>query len=125
MHASSVLYPQPIGLQAEYNVGRGARLDKATNAVREKFLHGGYAMAMVRVGPVLPYVRGVLYEGGRKFETNSPNYSVRELELGVEWQVWKALELTAAFTFAERTSPKPPYDQESGRFLRLQAQFNY
>jgi hypothetical protein len=125
VHASAVLYPKPFGLQAEYNIGTGPGLDKATNEVQQKFLHGGYAMAMVRIGPVLPYVRGVLYEGGRKFETNAPSYSTRELEIGVEWQVWKALELTGAFTLAERTSPKAPYDQESGHFLRLQAQFNY
>lgn len=125
VHASAVLYPKPFGFQAEYNIGVGPAYDKATNAVEEKFLHGGYAMAMARIGPVLPYVRGVLYEGGRKFETNAPNYRIRELELGAEWQVWKALELTAAFTFAERTKPKPPYDQASGHFLRLQVQFNY
>ena len=39
--------------------------------------------------------------------------------------MFKALELTAAFTFAERTFPAPPYQQESGRFLRLQVQFNF
>jgi hypothetical protein len=122
-HASFVLYPQPIGLQVEYNIGRGPELNNGV--ITERPIHGGYAMAMVKIGDVIPYARAVLYEGGRKFETNAPRYSVRELELGIEWQVWKALELTAAYTFAERTAPAPPYQQESGRFLRLQVQANY
>jgi hypothetical protein len=50
---------------------------------------------------------------------------VRELEIGTEWRPIEAFELTAAYTFAERTHPEAPYPQESGRLLRLQAQFNY
>ncbi|MRG90879.1 porin [Polyangium spumosum] len=122
-HASFILYPQPIGLQAEYNIGRGPEL--VDGRVVERPLHGGYAMAMVKLGDFLPYVRGVLYEGGRKFETNAPRYSVRELEMGLEWQPISALELVAAYVFAERTHPEAPYPQESGRLVRLQAQFNY
>ncbi len=123
LHASFVLYPRPFGFQAEYNVGVGPEL--RGNMVQERLLHGGYALAMVKIGPVVPYVRGVIYEGGRKFETNAPRYLVREIEGGVEWQVWKALELTAAYAYAERTFPEPPYPQETGGFLRLQAQVNY
>jgi hypothetical protein len=122
-HASFVLYPRPIGLQFEYNVGRGPEL--VGSRVEERPLHGGYAMALAKVGDFFPYVRGVLYEGGRKFETNSPHYSVRELEIGTEWRPIDAVELTAAYTFAERTHPEPPYPQERGRLLRLQVQVNY
>lgn len=123
VHASFALYPQPVGFQAEYNVGVGPEL--RGGEVRERPLHGGYAMAMVKIGPVTPYVRGVIYEGGRKFETNAPRYVIREIEGGIEWQVWKALELTASYNYAERTFPEPPYQQETGGFLRLQAQVNY
>ena len=123
VHASVVLYPKPIGFQAEYNVGVGPEL--RNGAIQERVLHGGYAMVMARLGGFLPYVRGVLYEGGRKFETNAPRYKVRELELGLEWQIIKPLEVTAAYTFAERTFPEAPYPQESGRFLRLQVQVNF
>jgi hypothetical protein len=125
VYGQLVLYPKPIGLQVEYNIGTGPEYDVERNTVRDGFLHGGYAMLLGKIGPVVPYARGVLYEGGRKFDTNAPRYSVRELELGAEWQIVKALEVTAAYTFAERTSPKKPYDQESGRFLRLQLQVNY
>ncbi len=122
-HASFVLYPQPIGLQAEYNIGRGPEL--VGDRVVERPLHGGYVMAMAKLGDFLPYVRGVLYEGGRKFETNAPHYSTRELEMGVEWRPIPAVEATAAYVIAERTHPEPPYPQESGRLLRLQVQVNY
>lgn len=123
-HAAVVLYPQPIGFQAEYNIGRGPEL-VGGKTVQERPLHGGYAMLNAKVGDFFPYVRGLVYEGGRKFETNAPHYSVRELEIGTEWRPIDAVELTAAYTFAERTYPEAPYPQEKGRFLRLQLQFNY
>jgi hypothetical protein len=122
-HASFVLYPQPFGLQVEYNIGRGPEL--VGDRVTERPLHGGYAMAMVKLGDFIPYVRAVRYDGGRKFETNAPHYKTREVELGLEYRPIDALELTAAYTFAERTYPKAPYQQESGRFVRLQAQVNF
>lgn len=123
-HAAFTLYPQPIGFQAEYNIGRGPELVGGTR-VEERPLHGGYAMLLAKVGDFTPYVRGVLYEGGRKFETNAPHYSVRELEIGTEWRPIDAVELVAAYTFAERTHPEAPYPQEQGRFVRLQVQVNY
>ncbi len=123
LSAAFVLYPQPFGLQAEYNVGRGPEL--SGDRVVEKPIHGGYVMAMAKVGDFMPYVRGVLYDGARKFETNAPHYKTRELEIGAEWRPNKYVEATAAYAFAERTYPKAPYPQEAGRLLRLQLQFNY
>lgn len=41
----------------------------------------------------------------------------------MEWLVFKALELTAAYNIAERTSSKGV--QQQGRFARIQVQFNY
>ena len=120
---SLIIYPQPIGLQLEYNIGRGPELSGAR--VVERPLHGGYATVTARIGDFTPYVRFSRYRGGRKFETSAPRYKVDEVELGVEWRPIKALELVGAYTFAERTFPEPPYQQESGRLLRLQLQFNY
>jgi hypothetical protein len=65
------------------------------------------------------------YEGGKKHERNAPRYSVRELEVGLEWQVIKALELTAAWAVARRSDGRIPYDRESGSLVRLQVQLNY
>lgn len=134
--ATFVLYPQPFGLQVEYNIGVGPELDARevlqpdgsrvfTGEVREQFLHGGYALASLVLGDFIPYVRGFYYEGGKKHETNAPSYTVREVELGVEWQAIQALELVGAYTIAERTFAEPPYELESGRLFRFQLQVNY
>jgi hypothetical protein len=141
-HAGFSLYPQPFGLQVEYNMGVGPELTDVqegldmdgnsvfSGTIREEFLHGGAALASLRLvtdsfGTITPYVRGMLYEGGKKHETNAPKYSVKELEGGVEWQIIKPLEVTAAYTRAERTFSKPPYEQEKGGLVRLQVQVNY
>lgn len=133
-----VLYPQPFGLQLEYNIGDGpqlAVLNEETDAegetsytglVQRKHLHGGYALASLKLDNVIPYVRGMYYRGGKKHERNAPYYDVMELEAGIEWEVVDALELTGAFTVAERTDGgRIPYRQEDGHFARIQVQFNY
>ncbi|RKH65216.1 porin [Corallococcus interemptor] len=130
---SLMVYPQPLGFQAEYNIGRGPSLGSFPDEallIDSRDLQGGYAQLMYKLDGVvgvslIPYVRGTLYKGGKKFETNAPRYDVRELELGAEWQIWKALELTAAYVIADRTSSRYPYEQEQGHVTRLQLQFNY
>ncbi|HZH16848.1 MAG TPA: porin [Archangium sp.] len=130
--ATLVIYPQPIGFMAEYNVGRGPSLgegDESTIA-SSRALHGGYAQLMYRLDNVLgvsllPYVRGTYFEGGKKAETNAPRYRVREVELGVEWQILKALEITGAYLISDRTSSRAPYEQEQGHVTRIQVQVNY
>lgn len=136
--AHFVLYPQPFGLQLEYNIGDGPQLavlneetdedgdTTYTGVVERKHLHGGYALASLKLDNVIPYVRGMYYKGGKKHERNAPYYDVKELEAGIEWQIVKALEVTGAFTVAERTDGgRIPYRQEDGHLLRLQVQFNY
>ncbi|NOJ91821.1 porin [Corallococcus coralloides] len=130
---SLTIYPQPLGFQAEYNFGRGPSQGSFPDEallIDSRNLQGGYAQLMYKLDGVvgvslIPYVRGTLYKGGKKFETNAPRYDVRELELGAEWQLWKALELTAAYVIADRTSSRYPYVQEQGHVTRLQLQFNY
>jgi hypothetical protein len=130
--ATLVIYPQPFGFQAEYNVGRGPSLGEGEEAtvIASRRLHGGYAQIMYKIDGVLgvsliPYARGTLYEGGKKFETNAPRYSVRELELGAEWQFSKNMELTVAYMASDRTSSRFPYTQQQGHVTRLQFQVNY
>ncbi|WNG33569.1 porin [Archangium violaceum] len=130
--ASLVIYPQPIGFMAEYNVGRGPSLGEGleSTVIASRPLRGGYAQLMYRLDNVLgttliPYVRGTLYEGGKKFDTNAPRYDVRELEMGVEWQILKALEVTGTYLISDRTSSRAPYEQEQGHVTRLQVQVNY
>src|ERR1041385_7001053 len=44
---SLVLYPRPIGLQLEYNIGRGPEL--VGSRIQERSLHGGYALVSARI----------------------------------------------------------------------------
>ena len=125
MHATFVLYPQPIGLQAEYNAGVGPELEGKT--ITERPLDGGYVMAMARFptenwGVFLPYVRLHRYDGGKKFETNAPRHEVREINAGLEWQLKKWLEITSELMASDRTVNG---HREEGRLLRLQLQLNY
>jgi len=75
---------------------------------------------------VMPYIRWQQYDGGRKNVTNSPSNVVEETELGVEYQFNKALELTVAYAFTERTDTiNAPYLTRTGEILRFQLQWNY
>lgn len=133
--ASVVVYPQPFGFMAEANYGVGPSLgergDQDENVIKERKLFGGYAQAMLRFEDVLgtiaitPYARATYYEGGKKFEQNAPFYKIRQLELGVEWQVLKALELQVAYDLEDRTAPKAPFAQQRGHVTRVQLQINY
>ena len=130
-----VLYPQPLGIVVEVNGGVGPQMgrpgDADRNEIKSRELFGGYAQLFYMIrglgGTVsfTPYVRGTYYNGGKKFETNAPYYRVRELEFGIEWQLIKALEVTAVYTITDRTSSKSPYDRQKGHIARVQLQFNY
>jgi hypothetical protein len=131
--ATFVLYPKPLGFVAEYTVGEGPQQSKNNpSLVGVHGLHGGYAQTMFKIDrpfldteALIPYVRAQYYRGGKKFETNAPRYVINEVEFGAEWQVWKALEIVAAYMVSDRTSSKAPYDREQGHVGRMQLQFNY
>jgi len=131
--AHFVLFPQPFGLQAEWNWGRGPELNAARTAVQEGSLQGGYVQAMYKwdnalfAGNVaIPYVRWQEYNGGKKHRTNSPFNVVRELEVGLEYQVSQALELTVAYAWSKRTDTiTTPNAIRDGEILRFQLQWNY
>ena len=121
-----VLYPQPFGLQAEWNWGRGPELNPARTAVQEGYLQGGYVQAMYKWENFIPYVRWQEYNGGKKNRVNSPFNVVRETEVGVEWQINKALELTVAYSWMKRTDTiNAPYSIHEGQVIRTQLQWNY
>lgn len=129
LHA--VLYPQPLGLQAEWNWGDGPEYDPALNAIRVQGLKGGYVLASYRTElrghPLIPYVRGQYYDGGKRQELDARSYHVEELEVGVEFTPVSALELTAAVTVTERRFEDgvAPANQQDAEYVRLQAQLNY
>lgn len=130
-HVTAVLYPKPFGFFFEYNVGVGPQLGVDNpQLINTHWLWGGYLTLMLKLDDVLgslaviPYVRGTMYDGGKKFYTNSPYYRVREVELGVEWQFSKAFELVLAYMISERTNDKL-YTQQYGHWVRVQAQVNF
>ena len=129
--ASFIVYPQPFGFQAEYNVGQGPEIDKDKGEVVKDDLKGGYVMVNYQTtyknDRFFPYIRYQEYDGGRKID-NGNHMQTREWEFGTEWQPNPALEITAAYAISERTVESATSAQnsnENGQLLRLQAQFNY
>lgn len=128
---SAILYPQPFGVQAEWNTGTGPEFDPAIRTIREQDLTGGYVQVMhrtrVRGQAVIPFLRYQSYEGGKKLETDARHYRVRETEIGVEWTPMRTFELTAQYTVADRRYEDGVRldNRQKGQLLRLQAQISY
>jgi hypothetical protein len=130
--ASLVIYPQPIGLEAEWMVGRGPRYEAATNTIVEGPQRGGYAMlsyALAGAGDrsLTLYARAQYFTGAFKTERDARSSVVREYEPGIEWALEPGLELTAAYAISDRhyRESAAPNNRQRGRFLRLQAQVSF
>jgi hypothetical protein len=128
---SLAIAPQPFGLLAEYNVGRGPEYDPQTDSIRTQSLRGGFVTAMWKLEHgeqvLFPFVRYQVYDGGKKHELDARSHVVRDLEVGVEWQPMPNFELVAEWYAGERRFEDRlrPDNLQRGRLLRLQAQFNY
>ena len=146
-----VVFPQPFGLQAEYTTGRGPQLNTARTAVELGSSHGGYVQFFYNYKcdtycqSIFPYVRMQEYFGGQKLTANAPPSSVRETELGLEYQFNRALELTVAYSWTQRTSglsdtlpvntcgvsgspvgcTQTPYQLQTGNLIRFQLQWSF
>lgn len=128
------LYPNPIGLLTEYNWGRGPQYNPAKDSIEVKNLRGGYATLYGRIKSkskkdmfFFPYTRIQHYNGGKKHELDARSYSVKEMEIGIEWQVNRFFEFTAAYTMSKRRfeDSKLRNNYQQGNLLRLQAQLNF
>jgi hypothetical protein len=128
---SIIIYPQPIGFQAEWNAGRGPEFDPTERNTRDRTLDGGYVQAMYRYRThgqvVTPFVRAQRYDGGKKMELDARHYRVRDVDMGVEWLPMPAFELTAMYVIADRVYEDlaNSNNHQRGQLVRLQAQFNY
>jgi hypothetical protein len=128
---SFILYPQPFGLQAEYNVGRGPEFIPELMRVQNMPLEGGYVLASyflkVQKHLLIPFFRWHYYEGGKKHEIDATKHRVNEQEIGVEWQPHQNFELVMMYTFSDRTFENydNPVNRQKGRLLRIQAQVNF
>ena len=133
----AVLFPQPFGLQAEWNWGAGSTLNPTANKIQRQNLEGGYVQAMYKIddvfgtkGIMFPYVKWQTYNGAWKAAANAARVQVDEVEAGVEYQINKALELTVAYSTMSRTNvadaTKTDFlKQATGDMIRTQLQFNY
>ena len=131
MGVHAMLYPQPFGIQAEWNWGKGPEWDRLSQSIQTKDLSGGYVQAMVKLdtenlGTLFPYARWQHYRGGWKAGTNAPRLETDELEFGIEWQPWKALEVTLAYARMKRTeADERRIGRAEGSLFRSQIQWNY
>lgn len=128
---SIVVYPQPFGIQAEYNIGTGPEFNPQTKRIEQKSLKGGYVMgsylAKIKQQTIMPFVRYHYYHGGKKQEQDARSYGVDEWEGGVEWQPTKSFEFTALYAVSNRRFEDAAklVNLQSGSLLRLQAQVNF
>jgi hypothetical protein len=132
--ATFVLYPRPFGVQTEYNFGKGPRYDKLSNSVEVTNLNGGYItlnykwdISLKKQHFLYPFAKFQYYDGGKKYEKDARSYVVREYEFGMEWQPFKAFELTAEWVVSDRTFEDSVLqnNRQQGNLLRLQAQINF
>lgn len=132
----AVLYPQPFGLQTEWNWGRGPSLNDAGTRIEEKSLNGGYIQAMYRIkdfygyGVLIPFVKWQYFDGAQKFETNAPQNHVNDWEAGFEWQPVPEIEFTAYYSKLDRNNLSSDarsanYPKYNTDILRFQLQYNF
>ena len=128
---STVLYPRPFGIQAEYNIGRGPEYDKINNEINLSDLHGGYATLSYMIKHkdqlIYPFVRYQYYQGGKKHEQDARSFNVNELELGVEWLPYPNFEVVVMYTFSERRYEdyQNRDNFQKGSLIRIQLQANF
>ncbi len=127
----AILYPQPFGIQAEWNWGRGPQFDRALQAIVTRPLDGGYVQTMARVrrspvGPFMPYARWQHYRGGWKALPNAPRLETDEFELGIEFQPLQPLEFTIAYARMRRLeADERRTGRAEGDLIRTQLQWSY
>jgi hypothetical protein len=129
---TAVWYPQPLGIEAEWNIGRGPELSDNLRTITTEALHGGYVQVNYRrargSASWFPFVRWQYFEGGRKFARNAPRMRVNEVDLGLELAQWAELELTMSYTRTferTRTGLFPYGASRDVNRLGFQVQWNY
>lgn len=142
---SFMMYPQPFGLQAEWNWGKTPGLDIADNQIQEKSLNGGYVQAMYKIDNVnfwdwnttlIPFIKWQYFDGYNKAESNAAQNHVNDWEIGAEWQLAPEVELVAYYHKMKRTNlvtgiqtaeypNRTDYQTFDADALRVQLQYNF
>lgn len=125
------IYPKPFGLLAEYNIGQTPGFNKSKDSIEVQDLKGGfvtlYYKKNIKSHLIYPFIRYQYFDGAKKLERDARSYTVKELELGIEWQPFPSFELTAMYTISNRRFEDYTLrnNQQAGNLLRLQAQVNF
>jgi phosphate-selective porin len=150
---SFVMYPQPFGIQAEWNWGSTPGLDineGANGVIKKQNLNGGYVQAMYKIdnfqflstnGTLIPFIKWQYFDGFNKAETNSPENHVNDWEAGVEWQLAPEVEIAMVYHRMNRTNlvtgnrgtasasnnlpARVDYENFKADALRVQLQYNF
>lgn len=144
---SFIMYPQPFGIQAEWNWGTTPGLDLATNTIKEQSLHGGYVQLMHQIdnfkfletnGRLISFARWQYFDGFNKAESNAARNDVNDLEVGFEWQIAPEVELVAYYHKMKRSNlvtnngsanrffpDRADYERFDADALRVQMQYNF
>lgn len=131
---SAIWYPQPFGVEMEWNTGEGPVLSPDFQSIETGDIDGGYVqLTYRRLRPsspavITPFMRWHQFEGGRKFGRNAPPSTVEEWEVGVEFAPRADLELTAVYVHTDErthTSAFPYEESEGADRVGLQLQWNF
>ena len=129
---SAVVYPQPLGIEAEWTVGKGPQLAADYRTISARRLNGGYVQVdyatQNHLGRWAPFARWSYFDGARKFARNAPNFDVNEVDAGVEFARWAEVEITGMFTHTfkrTRTSAFPFALTRDANRVGFQVQWNY
>lgn len=129
---TAILYPQPFGIEAEWNVGKGPQLSPDYRTIGRDTLQGGYVQVSYAgrsaVGNWLPFARWQYFDGARKFGRNAPVSEVNEVDFGVEFARWAEVELVGMYTRTirrTRTSTFPYGLTRDANRVGIQVQWNY
>jgi len=144
----AILFPKPFGLQAEWIWGHTPMLnDNSVELGRPVVtgggLNGGYIQANYKLdhfyGTWYPYFKYEQYDGGSKFDANSPHMRVSHYEFGVEYDPLPEFALRLAYDVLGATNVRQtgtsglfaglnnglPYGYYTGNLVRLNLQWNY
>jgi hypothetical protein len=142
------MYPKPFGVQAEWRWGHTPMLNEQSVADGDPFVangsaNGGYIQAMYKIdhfyGTWYPYFKYEQYDGGSKFDANSPHMKVSHYEFGFEYDPLPEIVLRATYDILAATnvgqtgiggaftglSNNLPYGYYNGNIVRLGLQWNY
>ncbi|MBL8901116.1 MAG: porin, partial [Planctomycetes bacterium] len=129
---TAVWYPQPFGVEAEWNWGHGPELRDDFSTIEKRYLQGGHVQASWiesgSTGTWVPYARWNFYDGGRKNARNTPGERVDEIDVGTEWSLWPEVELTVQYThtFVRTNTNVAPYQEAHGDDrIGFQVQINF